>query len=231
MIELVVFDLAGTTVKDNRDVHRVLQSALQKFDVEISLDDANDVMGIPKPVAIRELLEKRDNRTRAISDQWIDTIHKEFVSEMMRFYSRDTSVAEKEHASETFRALREMDINVVVDTGFSRPITDVLLKRLGWIEQGLIDFSITSDEVKHGRPHPDMILEAMRRLDIVDASRVAKVGDTVSDLEEGNAAGCGLVVGVTTGAFTRAELSNSKHSHLIEDIAEIVPIILNHKER
>ena len=48
-----------------------------------------------------------------------------------------------------------------------------------------------------------MILKAMRDLGVSDAGRVAKVGDTPSDLEEGTAAGCGLVVGVTGGSHTR----------------------------
>ena len=39
--ELIVFDLAGTTVKDNHDVHRALQKALAKYGVAISLEDAN----------------------------------------------------------------------------------------------------------------------------------------------------------------------------------------------
>ena len=43
-IQLVVFDLAGTTVNDNKDVHRVLQRALANAGVEISIDDANEVM-------------------------------------------------------------------------------------------------------------------------------------------------------------------------------------------
>ena len=30
-LELIVFDLAGTTVKDNHDVHRALQNALAKY--------------------------------------------------------------------------------------------------------------------------------------------------------------------------------------------------------
>ena len=41
--ELIVFDLAGTTVKDNHDVHRALQNALAKYGALISLEDANTV--------------------------------------------------------------------------------------------------------------------------------------------------------------------------------------------
>jgi phosphonatase-like hydrolase len=228
-IELVVFDLAGTTVKDNKDVHRVLQLALARHAVDISIEDANAVMGIPKPVAIRSLLEKRYNGTRPVTAGWIDGIHRLFVAEMIRFYEEDPGVGEKEGVSETFRALHALGIKVAVDTGFDRPITTPLLRRLGWIENGLIDASVTSDEVLRGRPYPDLALKAMSLTGVTHAPGVAKVGDTVSDLEEGNAAGCGLVIGVTTGAFTREELSQSKHSFLIEQVPQVLDLVKNHR--
>ena len=58
--ELIVIDLAGTTVNDNHDVHPALQNALAKYGALISLEDANTVMWIPKPVAIRTLLNTTD---------------------------------------------------------------------------------------------------------------------------------------------------------------------------
>ncbi|MBL7858596.1 MAG: HAD hydrolase-like protein [Cyclobacteriaceae bacterium] len=224
-IELVVFDLAGTTVKDNQDVHRVLQRALALFDVEISVHDANAVMGIPKPVAIRELLQKRYFGDRPITDGWISEIHKAFVSEMIAFYENDQGVGEKEGVTETFRSLKRAGIKVVVDTGFDRQIVDPLLTRLGWVKNNLIDGSVTSDEVLRGRPFPDLIFKAMEITGVTDPLRVAKVGDTVSDLEEGTAAGCALVIGVTTGAFSREELHESKHTHLIGQLSEVLEIL------
>jgi phosphonatase-like hydrolase len=227
-IELALFDLAGTTVKDNKDVHRVLQSALAHHGVSISIEDANTVMGIPKPVAIRALLAQRDSSGRPVTEAWIDEIHRLFVKEMIQFYEEDSGVGEKEGVSETFRALHALGIKVAVDTGFDRPITAPLLRRLGWIENGLVDASVTSDEVPRGRPYPDLAFKAMSLTGVTHAHSVAKVGDTVSDLEEGNAAGCGLVIGVTTGAFTAKELSQSKHSFLIERIPQVLDIIKNH---
>lgn len=227
-IKLAVFDLAGTTVKDNKDVHRVLQSALAQHGVQISIDDANKVMGIPKPVAIRQLLAERYSGDRVIDATWIDQIHRLFVDEMKRFYREDDSVGEKAGVSETFRMLKDIGIKVAVDTGFDRPITAPLLDRLGWIKHHLIDASVTSDEVPNGRPYPDLIFEAMKRTNTPDVKSVVKIGDTASDLEEGNSAGCGLVVGVTTGAFSRDELTTVKHSFLIDNIEEIIYIIKNH---
>ena len=94
-IELVVFDLAGTTVKDNQDVHRMLWQALSRDGVEISMDDATSVMGLPKPVAIRLLLEKRYKGSKALTVDWIKEIHHEFVRGMIHFYKHDPSVGEK----------------------------------------------------------------------------------------------------------------------------------------
>jgi phosphonatase-like hydrolase len=227
-IELVVFDLAGTTVKDNKDVHRVLQQALQQHDVAISIEDANDVMGIPKPVAIEQLLRRRYTGTKAITEHWIDDIHRIFVQQMIDFYKYDSSVGEKDGASETFRKLKERKLKVVVDTGFDRPITMPLLERLGWEKANLIDASVTSDEVPRGRPYPDMIFRAMELTGIRDARAVAKIGDTASDLQEGNAAGCSLVIGVTTGAFSREQLLKENHTHLINHLLELPEIIAQH---
>lgn len=224
-IQLVVFDLAGTTVKDNKDVHRVLQKALAHHGVEVSLEDANAVMGIPKPVAIRTLLEKRSQGHRPITEDWIGEIHKLFVDEMIEFYKKDPSVGEKAGVYNTFRKLKQNKLKVVVDTGFDRQITDPLLERLGWKKENLIDASVTSDEVEHGRPYPDLIFRAMELTNVTDVKCVAKVGDTASDMQEGNAAGCALVIGVTTGAFSRKELQMEKHTHLIENVQEILEIL------
>lgn len=227
-IELVIFDLAGTTVKDNKDVHRVLQQALRQHDVTISVEDANDVMGIPKPVAIEQLLRKRYTGPKSVNEKWIDEIHRVFVQQMIDFYKHDASVGEKDGASDTFRMLKERKLKVVVDTGFDRPITAPLLERLGWQKANLIDASVTSDEVPRGRPYPDMIFRAMELTGIRDARAIAKVGDTASDLQEGNAAGCSLVIGVTTGAFTREQLLKEKHTHLISSLLDIPGIIAQH---
>jgi phosphoglycolate phosphatase-like HAD superfamily hydrolase len=122
--ELIVFDLAGTTVKDNHDVHRALQHALAKYGVWISIEDANGVMGIPKPIAIRSLLNGSDIHGLTITEDFVQEIHHSFVEEMIHFYREDPSVAEKEGVSDTFRKLKERKLKVAIDTGFDRQITD-----------------------------------------------------------------------------------------------------------
>jgi phosphonatase-like hydrolase len=180
-------------------------------------------MGIPKPVAIKQLLEAKNYPD--ISPELIHHIHVEFVEQMMNFYKNDPSVGEKEGVSDTFKILKERGIKIVVDTGFDRQITDPLLARLGWKVEKLIDASVTSDEVEHGRPFPDLIFRAMQLTGVTDVKKVVKVGDTPSDLLEGTNAGCQFVIGITSGAFSRTQLEVEPHTHLVDQVPDILNIL------
>lgn len=225
-IALVVFDLVGTTVKDNKDIHKVLLKTLAEHDVAISIEDANEVMGIPKPDAIKQLLQKRHTGRKSITAEWINTIHVSFVERMIQFYKYDPSVEEKDGVSETLRKLKQSKLKVIVDTGFDRQIADPLLDRMGWLKNNLIDGSVTSDEVSRGRPFPDMVFRAMEMAGVSDIQQVVKVGDTASDIQEGLLAGCKYVIGVTSGAFSRTQLEQENPTHLIHHISELHAIVL-----
>jgi phosphonatase-like hydrolase len=221
MIELVVFDMAGTTVHDGDAVNASFRAALSGAGVAADRAAVNTVMGLPKPEAIRLLLA---GAGRSPADREVDTIHDDFVQRMIHYYKTDPSVREIPGAGATFAALRGRGIKVALNTGFSRVITDVVLAPLGWRCPAVIDAVLASDEVPRGRPHPDMILHLMAQLGVRDARRVAKVGDTPADLEEGTNAGCGLVIGVTTGSFTRAQLQCCPHTHIVESVADIASL-------
>ncbi len=221
-IELVVFDMAGTTIHDDDGVNHAVRAALEAVDVWVTRESVNEVMGIPKPAAIEHLLEI-SHRTDLLPG--LDAIHADFVRRMIAFYETDASVHEIPGAANTFRRLRAAGIKTALDTGFSRNIADVLLRRLGWLDDSLLNATVTSDEVPRGRPHPDMIQKAMQALGVSDARRVAKVGDTPSDLEEGVAAGCGMVIGVTGGSHTEAQLKPHPHTHLIGTVAELPALL------
>ena len=61
---------------------------------------------------------------------------------------------------------------------------------------------------------------------MTDAARVAKVGDTVADLaEEGTNAGCGMVIGVTSGTHTADELRPHIATHLLASVAEVPELV------
>jgi phosphonatase-like hydrolase len=225
MTELVVFDMAGTTVEDKQNVAEALQNALSAYDCHVNIEEINLLMGYPKPVAIQNLLAQYAGPDAAHNEALVHNIHDLFVQEIIRFYNEHEDIKEKDNAASVFVQLRQMGIKVALDTGFSRAIADVIINRLGWQKDVHFDVSITSDEVERGRPFPDMIYKAMQLLNIESVAAVVKVGDTISDLQEGNAAGCTYVIGITTGAYTEKELALEKHTHLISDLKEVIAIV------
>jgi phosphonatase-like hydrolase len=222
-IELAVFDMAGTTVNDEDGVNRCVRAALAAAGISASAGAVNAVMGIPKPEALAILIEQ-SGRGNELAGR-LGAIHRDFVARSIDFYTHDPSVHEVAGARAVFDTLRQAGIRVALNTGFDRAITRVILDRLGWSGGGAIDASICSDEVARGRPHPDMIIKLMEKFGVTDPQRVAKIGDTPADLEEGSRAGCGLIVGVTQGTHTREQLQTHPHTHLIATVAEFPALL------
>ena len=223
--QLVVFDIAGTTVYDGDAVATCLREALARVAGQsFGRDEVNAYMGIAKPVAIRALVERRTER--AADDRFVDDIHRDFQGRMLDYYRASPRVREVEGASGAFRALRERGVKVALDTGFGRPITDAVLARLGWTTPGVVDATVTSDDVARGRPAPDMVLRAMGLTGVSDVARVVKVGDTPSDLHEGTSAGCGMVIGVTSGSHRADELRPHPHTALVESVRDVPALVV-----
>ena len=165
----------------------------------------------------------REEDKSKITDALVAEIHAEFVQRMIHFYSTTQDLAPLPNVEETFSALREKGIKIALNTGFSRDIADVIIDRLNWNNK--IDLLVASDEVQNGRPYPDMIRKIMHALKIDSPEKVAKVGDTEVDINEGKNAGCKYVIGITTGAFTREALLPYSPTHIIDNIADIIGII------
>jgi phosphonatase-like hydrolase len=227
-IQLVVFDIAGTTVRDKGNVADSFIGAFNDYGMSLPRDEVKKVMGFRKMDAIRILLDKFYPAIIAGSSQIVTEIHDRFIANMVSFYKQDEELSALPYAEELFSLLKGQGIRIALNTGFTRAVADTLLRRLHWDNgHGLIDRVICSDEVEHGRPHPDMIHALIRDLAIPSPSFVLKIGDTEVDIEEGRNAGCGIVVGVTSGAYTRAQLEGSHPDYIIDGLQELEPIIRN----
>ncbi|KAA2240497.1 HAD hydrolase-like protein [Chitinophaga agrisoli] len=224
-IQLAVFDIAGTTLHDESNVGLVLQQVIrEQAGLPVTLPEVNEVMGYAKPYAIRYLLQQyQDSRHQDAA--FVNAVHSQFVQQMSAHYEQHSSVREKTGVGNVLQALKQRGVKVALDTGFDRAITNIILRRVGWSQQGIIDAVVTSDEVPRGRPYPYMIYRAMEQLGIRSIRQVAKIGDTISDLEEGANAGCPFVIGVTTGAYTKDALEKGPHTHLVAHLDEILEII------
>lgn len=223
MIELVVFDMAGTTVDEDNVVYKTVRAAVNAAGYQFTQEQVQEAgAGKEKSQAIRDVLAL-DGHTHA--DDEVAAIFDDFKRRLETAY-RTLDVKEQPGASETFAKLRQRGIKVVLNTGYDRATAECLLAKVGWVVAIDIDGLVTASDVEHGRPAPDMIWLAMRQTNVASSQAVAKIGDSAIDIEEGKNAGCGMTFGVTTGAQTESQISSANPTHIVASLGEMCERIL-----
>lgn len=218
-IQLVVFDMAGTVVNEDNVVYKTLQKAINKYGYELDLHFVLEHgAGKEKHQAIKDILSKAgfdeiDERSEVIFENF-----KKFLKEAYD----SLEVTSFDGVEELLAHFWDTDMKIALNTGYDTTTAKKLLRKMNWKKGVHYDALITADDVVNGRPHPDMIFRAMEILMVSDASKVLKAGDSIIDIEEGKNANCGITVGVTTGAHTRAQLASAKPTYVLDSLSELV---------
>ncbi len=203
-IELVVLDMAGTTVRDDGVVEQAFQRAAERTGVADrmpwpeALQYVRDTMGMSKIDVFTHLaagdVAAATAATAAFEGAYADTIAEQGAEEVPG-------------AADAIRALRDAGLSVVLTTGFAPVTRDALIDALGWGD--LVDLALSPIDAGRGRPAPDLVLTALLRTGASSVQAVAVAGDTASDVETGRRAGAGFVAGVLSGAHDRAALAGA----------------------
>jgi phosphonatase-like hydrolase len=213
-LELVIFDLAGTTVEDHGEVPDAFADALASHEISVSPSQIRNVRGASKRQAILHFIPPGPQRMECA-----ESVYATFRERLARRYQSD-GVRPVAGADTTFMSLRERGVRMALNTGFDRETTAMLLDALGWGD-GLFDAVVCGDDVAQGRPAPYLIFRAMESAGACDVHKVAIVGDTTLDLLAGHNAGVKWNVGVLSGAHDRAQLEDAPHTHLLSSVAEL----------
>ena len=238
-IELVVFDLAGTTIDDSISglplVTVAMTEAFASHGIKITPDQVNKYRGMDKKQAMKCLL--RESRELQLNDSknlleiftydndnrmMIDNIFKDFKTALNAHLIN----IKKEilGTTKTFHWLQGKGIQLAVGSGFPHNIVQTLVEKLEWTD--VVQFVSSAEREGYGRPHPSLIHSAMKHCLVTDKRKVIKVGDTVVDIEEGKNAGC-WTVAVLTGTQTESILQKSNPDYVIDSVADL-PQLLEH---
>ncbi|SEO32078.1 phosphonatase-like hydrolase [Mucilaginibacter gossypiicola] len=223
-IKMVVFDMAGTTVNEDNVVYKTLRKAINEAGVDVDLDQVlAEGAGMEKKQAIRSVLKSYANmEDEALTEQ----IYANFITDLAAAYST-ADIQPQNGALALFSALKERGILTVLNTGYDGVTARSIIKKIRWHEGVDFDALVTDSDVSRNRPNPDMIYLAMNKFGISDSTAVVKVGDSAIDIGEGKNAGCGLTIGITTGAHTMEQLLVAKPDHIINQLMDLLPIIDN----
>lgn len=220
--ELVVLDMAGTTIDEGQQVYRVLAETAIANGASPSESDIAQWHGSAKDEALRALLTPSGGPPPGLD--FLRTVVADFRARLAAAYAEHPP-RPLPGVPEALAELRAAGIRIALTTGFDREIVDSLLGPLGWDDDSVIDTVVCGSDVPAGRPAPFMIFRAMERSGVTDVARVLVAGDTPRDLAAGTNSGAGFVVGVLSGAGEVAELGAHPHTHLLPSVAGLPALL------
>jgi phosphonoacetaldehyde hydrolase len=251
-IAAVIFDWAGTTVDHGSLAPvRTLQRVFAKRDIVLSDEVARRDMGLAKRDHIRHLLGET-----TISDLWlarhyrlaseldVEELYQEFLPLQMDCLLEYSKVIDG--VVDVVATLRSAGIRIGGTTGYTSSMLEVLeaaARKQGY----MTDSSLCPEDVGVGRPHPFMCYQLAVDLKAAPLSSCVKIGDTISDIEEGRNAGMWTIGVLRTGnmiglsesewmvlpqiereaALHKAETIMRTHGvhYVIESVAEALPVL------
>ena len=223
MIKLVVFDMAGTTIDEDNVVYKTVRAAINAAGYAFTQEQVQEAgAGKEKSQAIRDVLALDGS---SHSENEVMSIFDDFKQRLATAY-RNLDVQEQPGAAAVFSRLRERGVAVVLNTGYDRSTAEGLIEKIGWTVGSEIDGLVTASDVENGRPAPDMIHLAMTMTATESSKAVAKIGDSVIDVDEGRNAECGLTFGITTGAQTEDQLRSAHPLYIVSSLSEMCDLIL-----
>jgi phosphonoacetaldehyde hydrolase len=216
MIQSILFDLIGTTVREEGDV--VMQSFAHAFGEHTGDIDAGllrQLRGKEKKEMIRSVLHHHQYDLSLV-----DAVYTSFERELDK---RLAQFCEMPGASDVFVELNRKGIQLGLGTGLERAFLDKIFHQLGW-DKNWFSYIAGSNEMKHSRPSPDMITDMMNRTGSKGGASFLKLGDTVADIQEGKNAGV-LTAVILSGSQSKEELMRENPDYILTELTEIMQVV------
>jgi phosphonoacetaldehyde hydrolase len=215
-IKAILFDFIGTVVmeKDPSTVNRCFAMAFKDHGIEITDELIKVNRGKDKRDMIMAVL-KNAGHSLELHDSIMNSL-KEHLENNLTNFSENTG------AKEIIEYAKKKGMVVGLGTGLPRDTFESILHHLQWGDPAF-DYIGIAAETGRGRPYPDMILDMLKKCDLKN-TELLKVGDTVSDIQEGKNANI-MTVAILSGTQDEQEIMNQKPDHAIRHLSELKEII------
>lgn len=228
-IKGVILDWAGTTVDFGCIAPAIsFKKVFAEKGIEISTEEARAPMGLHKRDHIREIAKMpRVSRlwNEVYNKNWteddIEAMFNDFIPKQLNIIGDYAELVPE--ALEAQRYLRESGIKIGSTTGYNTEMMKIVTEKAK--EQGyVVDDLVCASEVPTGRPAPWMAYRVAMNLDIYPMEAMLKIGDTISDIEEGLNSGmwtAGVIVSSNEMGLSKEEYSNMENDEIEERINNV----------
>jgi HAD superfamily hydrolase (TIGR01549 family) len=206
-VDTVVLDVDGTLIDSNYHYVLAWARAMEHYGVGVPLWRIHRSIGMggDKLVAAVAGDEVEDKHGDDLRDRWEQEYDK--LIEETRLLPG---------AKELLQLLNERDIEVALASSSIPKHAKYAFDLLD--ADDLADTATTAEDVEDSKPDPDLVEEALSRL---DGDRACVIGDSVYDVEAAKRTGV-PAYGVLTGGYGRAELEQAGAAAVYEDLEDLL---------
>jgi beta-phosphoglucomutase len=207
----VIFDMDGVLVDSYGPHFRSWQRLAEKHELEFTERQFAETFGQTSRAIIRRFWSDRaDDKT---IDAWDAEKESLYRNELRR------SFPEMDGACELIRALHTDGWKLAIGSSGPPDNVKVVLECLPCGD--LVQATVTGRDVEHGKPAPDVFLQAAEKLEVQPSRCVV-----VEDAPVGVAAACraGMAVAALTGTADRGELSDA--DLVVDSLRMVTPAVL-----
>ena len=196
-LDLVVFDMAGTTVVDDGQVRGAFEAALRTHGVDVTPNQIDGVRGSSKREAVQQFFPRTPAGAERAAQVYPRSRRNspEDIRKKVFAPSRGRKTRSLRYGARESESRWRLASN--------RPTTELLVNALGWTDH-LVHAVVCGDDVPAGRPAPYLIFRAMEAAGAQRVQAVASVGDTALDLQAGCQRGRSDGISVCCRALTAA---------------------------
>jgi len=175
-VRAVIFDIDGTLIDSLDVIAESLVEAAKEIGYNIESKDVKKLIGMPGKEIVKQLLKVSD-------PQQIKEILEKWEKNQRKIYAKRVKLYPK--VKETLEYLKSRGFKLAAATSLTSDKAKEILRMFN-IEK-YFDTYVAADDVKEGKPSPDVFLEAVRRLDVKNEECIV-VGDTEYDILAAKAA-------------------------------------------
>ncbi|BFT73663.1 phosphonoacetaldehyde hydrolase [Paenibacillus sp. P36] len=228
-IQAVIFDWAGTMVDYGCFAPLdVFLRIFEKRGIAITAEEARGPMGLLKWDHIHTLCSIpriaqlwKDKFGALPTNADVDDLYADFEPLLFEILPNYTDPIPG--ALDLVKELRNRGLKIGSTTGYTAEMMEVV-SREAKLKGYEPDSLVTPSEVKAGRPYPWMCYANAANLGVYPFQAIVKVGDTVSDIQEGVNAGAwsvGVVKGGSELGLTEAEVNTMPAAELAAKMAVV----------